>query len=494
MPYFLNCRRCNEDNSYSTIKSGCGKCDGTGRDWRDDHELENLHSWSKITIEELKSNGVMKRTRHSELFIFTYRPELLSVDEDKQEVKNLYGYDLSKKDVPMIFGDQQQRNHEVDIIQELLKYNKKLHDSRYYFPNRCEGCKEYASTRGDVEHGKDKIFCNIGGEVYAEDGCREFEADVTAGCSNCWNYIRKFNGPIEQSLCNLHGELEKKISGYCPEHVRMERTEEPIPPAPDCVERSREMIGDEEYPRDPAIRKIILDAMRQVGISETITPNLTCCNCKNEVREGGYMWGYCSHHNISLLCQDDRSCDCYAVKDGVAIDKYPKISISAQLYSDGTSYYQINEHLSLCAEPNHKFSIVRHDNLQVLTKLEDYMLRAIKYDENDQKIHVKYVGEEIFLDPKTGKILEVESAEEQSAEEATWYDSISEKKYFEILDNISSEQRRHEVYSGNKMQNCERCKNVTRDGSYPDGSPTGLKCGIIGIPVTANAVCDKYDD
>lgn len=37
--YYSYCSRCNADGSYRHVDRDCGKCSGTGNDWRDDEEM-----------------------------------------------------------------------------------------------------------------------------------------------------------------------------------------------------------------------------------------------------------------------------------------------------------------------------------------------------------------------------------------------------------------------------------------------------------------------
>lgn len=73
-----------------------------------------------------------------------------------------------------------------------------------------------------------------------------------------------------------------------------------------------------------------------------------------------------------------------------------------------------------------------------------------------------------------------------------WLEAVSEDELFEAIDAVSRRQRNHDVFSGSKSENCDRCKFVTRDSSYPDGSPTGLICTQKSVAVTASAACDAF--
>ena len=381
---------------------------------------------------------------------------------------------------------------ELNLPSKKYEYNKNLHDNRYYYPNRCEGCDEYSSTQGDIESGEDSVFCNIGGEVRADTGCSNFKADITATCTDCWNYKKIFKGHIDQHSCDIHGQLDSVKSGFCSEYVCKCRTELPIPVEKNCIEVSRSMVGSDEYPRDPAVRTVILDAMSEVGLSSEAIRGHNCCNCRHETSYGGYIWGDCSYHNIFLICQDDRCCEYFEPSVNSSIDEYPEIIITATLYANGTKYHPINNEVALCAEKGNKFSLVEIDGHKVLCVLEDYLLRSVQYSEEKQAIVVQNIGKEILINPKTGQeiILNTNSTEKDKA--ISWMDAVTEDEYFEKVNQISKDQRHHGVYSGDRRTNCERCNNIVRDSSYPNGSPSGLKCDLLNVFVTANGACDNY--
>ena len=37
--YYIFCTRCNADGSFKNVQRDCGKCCGTGKDWRDETEV-----------------------------------------------------------------------------------------------------------------------------------------------------------------------------------------------------------------------------------------------------------------------------------------------------------------------------------------------------------------------------------------------------------------------------------------------------------------------
>ncbi|MBL7003574.1 MAG: hypothetical protein ISR69_06075 [Gammaproteobacteria bacterium] len=517
MPYYLNCTRCNKDNKFRNLGSPCKKCSGTGRDWREDHELEGFHKWAGFGIDELKEKGVIEFVdEYDELKVFTYMDSIptCSISAEIEEIRKSLGNKLEAASYPsQIFckhewvrkgGESievcskcEKEREIVDIVKQekvVLQYNKDLHDQRYYFPNRCYACDHYSDSRGEPESGSDMIFCNIGGKVQADTGCPEFNADITAGCQDCWNYSKNFDEIIEKHFCDINGKLTTVLSGYCSEYVHKERTNKPIPPANNCLEISRNLIGNKTYPRDPSVRKVILDAMNEAGLFPETIQGHNCKNCSYQVRDKVYEWGACSYHDITLLCQDDRNCKYFKPSNESDISRYHKILITASLYGDNNkNHYPINEHISLCAESGHKFSLVKNnDNHEYIIQLEDYLLRSIYFSEENNSIIAEYVGSSIFFDKKTGARISNQNSTDESDNTIEWLNAVSEGELFNKIEEVSKTQRFHDVFSGDRMSNCERCSKVIRDHSYPNGSPTGLKCSRLNIFVTANGVCDEY--
>ncbi|ACF46018.1 hypothetical protein Paes_0977 [Prosthecochloris aestuarii DSM 271] len=234
MPYFINCVRCNKKNDYLTVDQECGKCGGTGRDWREDHELKGDSDWPGFSLLDLKQKKKIEVKRFSDTLVFTYRDRILSLKEDKTEVSEIYGIDLSgKKTAPSIFVEESDSGStfsnaffgaqdvyaKKSIEKKEYRYDKSLHDGNRYYPNRCEGCVEYENTQGDVQSGSDYVLCNIAGKVRADTGCAKFEPDITAACDDCWNYRKTKEGFKDIHYCFIHGDLQTAVSGYCNEYV-----------------------------------------------------------------------------------------------------------------------------------------------------------------------------------------------------------------------------------------------------------------------------------
>lgn len=274
--------KCNEDNSYTQITTTCTKCSGTGRDWREDSELENYHKWADITLEQLIKKSSIKIDNNGKNYSFIYRDSFpsCSIQEEIAEIKaQLVGDDSTKPS--QIFCTHEWKTKFPGRIQKCelcgkeqdikdtkvsqnaeFSYDKTLHNQKYYFSNRCSACEEYSNTRSDNGNplsGDDLVYCNIGGEVRADDGCFHFNPDSTAGCSDCWNFRREFDGVIENLYCDIRGNLTSRKHGYCTDHVEKERTEEKIPPAENSTEISQEWFSNDEYPRDPKVRGPILN-------------------------------------------------------------------------------------------------------------------------------------------------------------------------------------------------------------------------------------------
>jgi len=98
MPFFLNCDKCNIDDNFQAINPDCGRCDGTGRDWRDDHELNffakgafNLNELIQAGEIELNLDGRIQSKNPNEYRpfrrLYTYRPKILSKKQDWAELE-----------------------------------------------------------------------------------------------------------------------------------------------------------------------------------------------------------------------------------------------------------------------------------------------------------------------------------------------------------------------------------------------------------------------
>jgi hypothetical protein len=63
--YYAYCIKCNRDGSFSNVDRECGKCCGTGKDWRESSEMD----WLKNFV---KGKGV--DGRDLEIFYEAYPP------------------------------------------------------------------------------------------------------------------------------------------------------------------------------------------------------------------------------------------------------------------------------------------------------------------------------------------------------------------------------------------------------------------------------------
>lgn len=519
MPYFLNCVRCNKDNKYSNLGKTCPKCDGTGRDWREDHELEDYHKWAGFGIDELKEKGVIEFVdEYDELKVFTYMDSIptCSISAEIEEIrKSLPESQAASTQPSQIFckhdwqakaseamevcskcGKEREIAEEAKPEKVVLQYNKDLHDHRYYFPNRCYACDHYSDSRGEPESGSDMIFCNIGGKVRADTGCAEFKADVTAECKSCWNLSSEFQGSTISYTCDLKGPIQSLVWGSCNEHVEKERTDEPLPAAPDAISKNKAFLVKKEYPHDPKIRKPILDAMIESGIryvtSDEFSLDRRCSTCARESKiEGNY--GSCGYHELGILCYsgdnpygyDEKICEHYSRKEDISSVGYPKVYIDVR--GEGTRKLNNNYHVTL---RNMYCDVIESGSERVITTFSytDRAPQFIQYNEKKDCIDLYFYDapecEELSLDPSVSYVRPVKSKR--------WID-IDEDEMFEAIDRVSSNQREHDVYSGSNTDNCERCKFVERNPTYPDGSPTGLICSRKEIFVTANGCCDNYE-
>lgn len=243
MPYYINCPRCNVDNTYSQLGGKCSKCDGLARDWRDDNELESYHSWAGITIDDLKSNLNHNIERNGFQVFFVYKDSIpkhsikKEIEEIKKEVNFKEPIYISQIFCTHNWSSDYSQNKETcnkceksralkkeNTKEGKFEYNRFLNDTEKFFPNRCYACEEYSNTRspnGNPLTGDDLVFCNIGGTVRADEGCEHFKPDNTAECSSCWNFLTDKNG--NPYHCDIKGQLTNMIWGGCLYHVEKEK-------------------------------------------------------------------------------------------------------------------------------------------------------------------------------------------------------------------------------------------------------------------------------
>ncbi|CAM3930975.1 hypothetical protein [Pseudoalteromonas byunsanensis] len=519
MPYYLNCSRCNKDNKYSSLGNPCNKCSGTGRDWREDDEVNLLHRMTGLGIDELKEKGRVELVdNYGELKVFIYTEEIptCSISEEIEEIRKNFACELAvvpkqsqifcKHEWKLREGQNiefcskcgKTRSNANSVAQEksTLQYDSTLHDQRYYFPNRCYACEHYADTVGEPESGTDVIYCNIGGKVRVDTGCKEFKADITAECKSCWNLLTKHEGAIVRYSCALKGTLKSLVWGGCHEHVEKERTDEPLPATQNAISISKSFLTREQYPYDPTIRKPILDAMIEVGIryaeQEEFALDKRCLTCVHE-RNIQSDYGSCDHHELAILCYsgsnpygyDEKICGSYSRKPKSGFVEYPKVYIDVM--AQGKRSLNDNYYVEL---RNMYCDVIEARNGRVVTTFS-YSSRApefMQYSKEKNCILLFFHGEPCCEELS----LESDITYEHPIQGKKWVD-VDEALFFDAIDKVVSEQRKHAVYSGLNRNSCEYCKLVNRNSSYPEGSPTGLICTEKDIFVTANGCCDNFE-
>ena len=392
-------------------------------------------------------------------------------------------------------GKERQVAKKIQAEKKVLQYNKNLHDHRYYFPNRCYSCEHYSNSHGEPESGSDIIFCNIfGGGVEAEAGCVEFKADITAGCEGCWNLSIKNQGQSVGYICALKGPIQDLVWGGCYEHVRKERTDQPLPAVLDAISKNKAFLASREYPYDQEIRRAILDAMQMSGIDmaseEKFSIDQRCATCNHEFKIHG-NYGECRYHGIGMLCYtganpygyEESICSHYSRKLDLPVVIYPKLHIDT--LSNNVRALNNNYHIAV---ESGSCSVMDSRNNKVICTYSDIddMPRFMQYNEKNNCIDLYFCEgsvRELLLNSSVPPIISVNSKD--------WID-VDEDEMFKAVTQVSLNQRQHNVYTGTNIANCERCKFVDRNYAYPEGSPTGLVCTEKKIFVTANGCCDYY--
>lgn len=82
MPFYIYCIRCNSDGSYGAVDKDCGKCSGTGNDWREDHETSYLDRYD-VSLEDLKKKSKVKSKDGTYIF---YLDDFPSLEEERSRV------------------------------------------------------------------------------------------------------------------------------------------------------------------------------------------------------------------------------------------------------------------------------------------------------------------------------------------------------------------------------------------------------------------------
>lgn len=75
--------KCNKNGLYRDVDVNCGKCCGTGNDWRDDSDLEGFHGFYGLKIKNLIKNIELLSERGVKFF---YKNEIPSVEEEREEI------------------------------------------------------------------------------------------------------------------------------------------------------------------------------------------------------------------------------------------------------------------------------------------------------------------------------------------------------------------------------------------------------------------------
>lgn len=515
MPYFLNCPRCNKDNKYTNLGQECKKCDGTGRDWREDYELEGYHSRYSLKIEDLKREGIIAlKDSEGNLFVFTYQDSIpkYSIKQEIEEIRESLNLPppISTIFCQHNWEDKPNSNYEYCTLckkerekkfhEELksFKYNKELHDSKYYFPNRCYGCEFYVDSQGDSpKNGSELVYCNKGGVVATDTGCLEFKPDITAECGNCWNH----NSPN----CDILKEVNTIKNGnrtYCIYHVQKERTDEPLiyKSTLSEVEFSKKII-ESEYPYDVEVRRKIFDLMESSGIrmvtKEEFSFNKRCLSCSFHQSlhdHDSYQKDYakCNFFGIYLLNHtggnpygyDEKICDNYSPDNKDDVFAYPKVYID--VLSDERLQLNKSHFIQFY---NMYCDIIDASTTNVIAHF-DYKNRTpnfIQYNEVEECFDLFFYDNEL-----AEKFYIKDGVYTQPEKEKTWSD-VSDDELFSAVDKVGNTQRNHGVYEGDRFNNCERCSFVTRNSSYPNGSPTGLICSQKEIFITANGCCELFE-
>lgn len=434
--YTVNCRRCNPDNSFTSLDPNCLKCSGRGLDWREDEALDGYHRWAGLSIDTLKSKGTSIVIRAGIKYVFTYRHTMLSTEQEQKEVMlRLASQPLTLSSCNHKWITQYERRVLMcsicGITEELpetrlsqvqsLVYDKKLYDHRYYYPNRCFGCFHYESThspQGNPMHADDEVTCGRGGIVKASDGCEHFEPDRSASCDDeCWFFQQQWSETQNRDIynCKLKGELHRigLATGFCDLHVHKEATGEEPPLSNDSVDISRKFLIHRKKAFDLPLRKHVSDAMtlcqiKLISVYDTeFELNKGCETCQycNYVEDD---FAECNFHKIGLLSLSKNEqittaiCDKYVRRVDLPVVKYPKVTFVLVMktkkqdqygkYVFATESFYLSDELTLVADYKQWFikrnsdkAIVARENIN-----ENGLPTWFQYIEETSSVAVRY--------------------------------------------------------------------------------------------------------
>lgn len=192
MPYFIYCKRCNENGSYLSVKEDCPKCEGGGKDWREDNELSDYHSWSGLSLEKLITEKSLIAEDGTEFF---YRNDFTTLEQDLIYVKN------------------------TKIIHH-YKTLPKLKEKYEYYIEPCQLC----ISRG--EHNQNCGWCGeddtFGGES------KEHIGNLTKIPHGGWGYPFHELPHPERKYFTKSGEHFKNYNGYLPSEINNENIKEAV--------------------------------------------------------------------------------------------------------------------------------------------------------------------------------------------------------------------------------------------------------------------------
>ncbi|MFI3188378.1 hypothetical protein BCS42_16355 [Crenothrix sp. D3] len=342
-----------------------------------------------------------------------------------------------------------------------------------------KNCEEiFKQYRGDSE---------IGGSIYIDPMSYEYPKSIVV-CYECiFNFghnscvLHKENGKTDDEIRQESRDVER--SNYC-EYFLIKNFSEDGNEDEEAREEVKEIAKKINHPTEYWRRDNIHSVMEEKDIGGIIRYNQGCYTCDFYESKPSDI-DFCKFHNIEIFA-DERYCENYH-----GDNNENKILTTAALYSKGMRYIPLNDNLSLKASPNHTFSIVKSSDLSELYDIEPYLLDSVQFDSNDGFVHANYTFKTDIIDVESKSIVKAITDDEGQNEE-NWLNMASDDEFDKAIEMVDINQKKHGVFSGDRMNNCERCSNVKRDDSYPNGSPTGLICSLKNIFVTANAACDNF--
>jgi hypothetical protein len=322
----------------------------------------------------------------------------------------------------------------------------------------------------------------IGGSIYIDPMGYEYRKDTIVNCLGCIFYmgcdscvLKKENGLSDEKIKNDIFNVNK--NNECSYFLIKDYSEGGN--EDEMARKEIENIAKElNYPQERWRRHNIHENMDIKNIRFNTYNNQNCRVCKFCQNPHSDI-SFCNYHNIEIFA-DERVCDFFQSTDGN--NESIEIIYSATAQDDFIALG------NFFIKGENKQCIVYDKNKNIVTDIDAYLLRTIKYDTSENQIIFEYVHKMIIFNIDTETFLK-ESNETEDSEETSYWSNVSDEELFREADKIYNNTKDYGLYEvSNHRDGCEYCDFVVRDSS----SATNLKCTKKNIFVPANLQCAEF--